>query len=333
MSASVPAEFFRQLATYLEAGVPIIRALEGLSTQGPRAARRVSAGIAAEITRGDTFAEAVKRRPRVFSTSQIALIAAGEQSGQLSQTLARLAAALEQSGRFRRRLWISLLYPILVYHAGVIIVTGIRSLLNFSADGLRLQFNPAAGAVVLLLGFGPVYGLLTAFWLGGRAARRVRAAAWLRDRLVAFIPVLGALARFLAIARFARTLEGLYHAGVAVPRGLELAAAGCGNELLRRPLDTAATAVQAGDEPIIALTAALPHDAVAMLATGFESGHLDEMLIKIAETYEDRAANRARVLGIVAPLLLLFAIGAVLVFFIISIFAGYLNEVNQLLQD
>ena len=70
-----------------------------------------------------------------------------------------------------------------------------------------------------------------------------------------------------------------------------------------------------------------------MLATGFESGHLDDMLIKIAEAYEERVGNRAKVLSIVAPLLLMLAIGGMLVYFIITIFAGYLNELNQLLQD
>ena len=148
------------------------------------------------------------------------------------------------------------------------------------------------------------------------------------------LPLFGKLHHRLALARFARALEALYTAGIGLPEGLRNAAEASGDVALARQVHTAAGAMAEGGDPAQALAVVrrLPADVTAMLATGLESGKLDEMLQHVAAKQEDAAAATAKVLAVLAPVLAMLVIGGLLVYFILSFFLqGYLQPIQELL--
>ena len=308
----------RSAATLLGAGLPLDRVLAFTAahaghTDFSKALRQVRRAVQG----GASLADAMAQHPRYFDPLFVATVSAGESSGALETVFNQVSEHLEESAELRSQVRSALLYPVLmavVGTLGVIVLLGFviprfAAILSDVGGSLPLttRFLMMASAVVtkgwwawLLLAALVAYGLPTL--LARPAARR----RWHAVRLD--LPWVGDLERKYVTSRFARTLGLVLRSGIPVLPALKIARASAGNVVVREGLDRAAAAVSEGSALAPALTNTLPPLAVQMIAVGEESGHLEELCLRVADTYdgEVRRALRTAVALIEPAMILLF---------------------------
>lgn len=304
----------QQLATLLQAGLGIDRALEIAATALDRAHDRERLGDVLERVRGGaTLADAIAAQPGMVPKFYVGMVRAGEAGASLDRTLRHLAAFLERSHAVKEQIRSALIYPAIVLVAGSI---SVALLFGFVVPRFRPLFEQAGAALPfaaeLVLGvadFMEDWGwwlLLALLALGIGAAVRLgdpaRRAGW--DRRVLRLPVLGALATKLEMSRLARTLGTLLQNGVPPLGALAIARETSRNAVFAAALDGVAERVKEGKglaEPL-AESGIVPSLAVHLVRVGEETARLEEMLLKIAEIYEeDSRRGIERLLALLVP--------------------------------
>ncbi|AHG91939.1 Type II secretion system F domain-containing protein [Gemmatirosa kalamazoonensis] len=316
--------FTRALAALLRAGVPLDRALRFAADQAahPSVAEAADA-VRRDVQAGAGLAESLGRHPAVFGRLYVATVAAGEEAGALAPAAERLADYLDEDAELRAQIRGALLYPAImgvVAGVGVLVlmlavVPRFVALLGETGGALPLSTRALVAVSRALIGWWWVW---LALLVGGAAWAR----AWLatsanRARFDAARlrwPVVGPLERALAAARVTRTLGLLLRAGTRVVPALRIAAAAAPNRALATGVERAAVDVGRGERVAAALAPVLPPLAAQLVAAGEESGRLDELCLRAADTYdaEVRRALRTAV-GLVEPALIVL-FGAVVGF-------------------
>jgi len=319
------SHFYRQLATLLDAGVQPGRALQILIDQRSGPARKVALKMQAAVREGHSFAECCRQSPGVFPPLHVLLIEAGELSGRLDVMLVRLADTLDQAARLRGELVTRLLYPALVLHVAV----GVQAIVKLFLESGMAALRQAA------LGFGLIYGCALAIWLAWKLIQRVPALHLFVSAVAYYTPVLHGVLHSIGTARFARTCEALYHAGIPMPKTIQTAAEASGNIVLQRQILRAVPIVREGGNAAEALssTGAFSPTVASMLHTGSESGRLDAMLLRIADQAELQANTSLERLGKVIPVILYLFVAAWVAYLIYDLFVrDYLKTINDLLN-
>lgn len=308
----------RSAATLLGAGLPLDRVLGFTAAHvGHPELSEALKQVRRSVQGGASLADALMEHPRYFDSLFVATVSAGESSGALETVFQRLAEHLEESAELRSQVRSALLYPALmavVGSLGVIILLGfvIPRFAAILADvGGSLPFSTrllmTASAVVtqgwwawLLLATAAAYAIPTAL---ARPALRRR---WHGTRLE--LPWAGDLERKYVTARFARTLGLVLRSGIPVLPALKIARTSAGNLVIQDGLERAAAAVSEGSALAPALTSTLPPLAVQLIAVGEESGHLEELCLRVADSYdtEVRRSVRTAVALIEPAMILLF---------------------------
>src|SRR5437879_8094129 len=304
--------FTQQLATLFEAGVPLDRALailEDLSL-GPRL-RVIVADLLRSVRGGASLSEALaKHHPRPFSRLYINMVRAGEQGGVLEVTLRRLAEFLESRAAFTEALVSALAYPVVIFSVGI---GAIICLMTFVIPRFATIFADLGQAVPL-----PTQILLwvsagfQAYWwvgviviLAGVLAWRVWTGSpqgmirW--DQMLLGLPLIGSLALKIETARFARTLGTMLKSGVPVMSALAVVGDTMTNQAIGRAVDRLADGVKRGGTIAAGMQAEgqFPSLAIHMVRVGEETGRLEDMLLKVAETFEgDVKKEIKRVMGL-----------------------------------
>jgi general secretion pathway protein F len=307
----------RNAATLLGAGVPIDRMLaftsqhaahEGL-TEAVRAVRRAVQG-------GSTFADALAQQPQYFDALFVVMVSAGESSGALEVVFEQLSQQLEEGQELQSQVQSTLLYPVIM---AVVACIGVGVLLGFVIPRFAAVLGDMGGTLPfstrLLLGISTVLthgwwvwlGLLAAagYFIPTLLARPDVRRRWHAARLA--WPVVGDIELKFSTARLARTLGLLLKSGVPALPALKIARASATNIIVQEGMDRAATALSEGSALAPALTGTMPPLAVQMMAVGEESGRLDELCLRIADTYdgEVRRAMRTAV-TLIEPAMILF---------------------------
>ena len=308
----------RDLATLLNAGLPLDRALEmliGLAIAPPVAA--LLQGVRDDVRGGKALSQALDARREVFSRFYVNIVRAGEAGGALGLVLARLAETMERNKELRENVKSALIYPtILVGVAAVSVVILLIYVVpqfetTFAQAGKALPFSTA---VVVALGaffrhwwWAVLLGivLFVLWWRRHIRHPRVRR-RW--DERVLGMPLVGDLVRKLEVARFARTLATLLGNGVTLLAGLSIVKETMGNGVLAEALDGVTARLREGrgfGRPL-AETGLYPRLATQMILVGEESGRLEEMLVRVADIY-DREVQLAikRFLAVLEPALIL----------------------------
>lgn len=309
--------FYIGLSNLIHAGISLKTSLETLAGQiENKKLREAVGGLSRSVEAGQSFSEALSHEPRLFPNLFLNMVRAGEASGKLDMILARYAAYMEEQAELRQKIQGALFYPLILLAAGLgvtlVIVTFIIP--QFAEIFLRTGITlPLPTLVLYRLGMG-----LKQFWVsmilfflaGGFGLQYFSGTAWGRfqlDRLILKLPLFGHLARKAAISRFGRTFGMLLRAGVPILDSLEIVRGVVGNEVLGRVLERVREAVEKGERvsESLALSGEFPPDTVQLIAVGEETGHLDEMLSKIADIY-DRAVGYAvkKLTLLLEPLLL-----------------------------
>ena len=333
----------RQLASLLAARLPLERALGAVVEQADRGlVRDRLAAVRAEVVGGQTFAQALARHPKDFPEVYRALVAAGEQSGDLARVMDRLADYVEARSALGQRIALAFVYPIIVtlVAIGVIVallayvvpqVVGVfaqtRQQLPFLTVSLIATSDFVRGWCLWVLAAAIAAGAVFRAALRGPAFRR----AW-HARLLG-VPLAGRLIRGANTARFASTLGILAASGVPLIRALEAGAQTLGNDALRADVLDAIARVREGAPLSRALAAGghFPPMMVHMIASGEATGNLPEMLERTAATLSAETERRTVALTGILERLLILAMGGIVLLIVLAVLLPII-EINQLVR-
>jgi len=334
--------FTQQLATLFEAGVPLDRALailEDLSL-GPRL-RVIVADLLRSVRGGASLSEALaKHHPRPFSRLYINMVRAGEKGGVLEITLRRLAEFLESRAAFTEAIISALAYPVVVTAVGA---GAVVFLLTFVIPRFATIFSDLKQAIPLptqiLMA---VSGGLREYWWVGLILVFAAVLGWRmwtgspegrlqKDRTLLRLPHVGALMMKIETARFARTLGTMLKSGVPVLGALTVVGDMMSNQVVGRAVSRLSETVKRGGTLASGLAehANFPPLAIHMVRVGEETGRLEEMLLKTAETFEnDVRTELKRLIGLLEPAIIL--VMGVLVAFIVVAMLMAIFSINEI---
>ena len=321
IKASQLAVLTRQLATLIDAGMPLLRSLRVLSEQAEdRTAKRVLADLALAIENGSSLAEAVSQHPKTFNSLYVNMVKAGEVGGALEISLCRLAEFMEKAKKIRGKVTSAMFYPCAVMLVAiaiiVVLVTYVVPRFKQVFDGLlngaqlpaftRFIFDLSTTLTQHLPRVALVTVALAAI-LG--FALRSSFGRWIFDRFKLTMPILGPLFRKAAISRFARTLGTLISNGVPILQALTIVKETAGNVIVGGIISRVHEDVKQGEPiaPTLKTSGIFPAMVAGMVDVGEQTGALPEMLMKIADNYDDEVDNAASAMtSLLEPIMIVF---------------------------
>ncbi|OHE56741.1 MAG: pilus assembly protein PilC [Thermodesulfovibrio sp. RBG_19FT_COMBO_41_18] len=317
--------FTRQFATMIDAGLPLVQALEILSTQVEnKSFSKVLAQVKIDVESGSTYADALKKHPRVFSELYGNMVAAGEAGGILDTILNRLAAYIEKAMKLKKKVKGAMVYPAVVSSIAVMVIAVI---MIFVVPTFSKMFTSLGGTLPLptrivinlsnfIAGIGGllVAGAIVAIVVFIVQFRRTEKGQHITDKILLRLPIFGMLINKVAVAKFTRTLGTLVSSGVPILDGLEITAKTSGNKVVEYAIMEVRKAVMGGKTLAEPITKAkvFPPMVTHMIAVGESTGALDAMLGKIADFYDDEVdASVSNLTAMMEPMLMVFLGGAV----------------------
>lgn len=328
--------FSRQLATMVNAGIPLVQSLDILSEQMESLTfRQVVTTIRSDVEAGSSLSAALEKHPQIFTLLYTNMVKAGETSGMLDEILDRLAGYLEKSGSLQRKVKSAMVYPAVVslMALSITLVLLLKVIPTF-----KEIFSTLGGTLPLptqiLIGLSDTlrkYFLIAVIVMGliaagfGKLVQTKQGRAKF-DQLKLNIPVFGPLLRKVAVARFSRTLSTLIRSGVPILGALEIVGKTSGNVIIEYAVEKARIGIREGESisAPLAKSKAFPPMVTRMISVGEESGELEKMLTKIADFYEDQVdAAVSGLTSLIEPLIIAFlgiVVGSIVVAMFLPIF-------------
>jgi len=332
--------FTRQFSTMINAGLPLVQALDILAKQTEnKVLSSVTRDIVFDVESGHTVADALGKHPKAFSDLYVNMVAAGEAGGILDTILMRLATFMEKNDALVRKVKGAMIYPGVIMSVAVIAISVLLIFVipvfesMFAGVGLALPLPTriVIGASGFLRGF---------WWAVGAGAfgatmlfRRYYATSGGKltiDRLMLKMPVLGDVLRKSAVSRFTRTLGTLISSGVSILDGLEITAKTAGNRVIQDAIMQSRASIAGGDTIAAPLqkSAVFPPMVISMIAVGEQTGGLDEMLSKIADFYDEEVdAAVSGLLSLLEPLMIVF-LGVVVGGMVVAMYLPIFDMIN-----
>ena len=338
--------FTRQFATLTEAGLPLLRGLRILLKQEKHPAlREALSGMGEAVEGGSTFSEALAMYPHIFDKLFVNMVRAGEAGGVLELVLNRLAEFMEKTERVKNKIKSAMIYPIVVLVAAVGIVAFLmttvipkfeeifRDLLEGKSLPPLTLFVVTCSRVVKEHGLF-VVGIIAAVVVLLKMWRKTEKGRYAMDKFKLRAPIFGPLFTKTAVARFTRTLGTLLGAGVPILQALMIVRDTAGNDVIARAIQQVHDSVKEGDTMALPLEASgvFPTMVVSMVDVGEETGALPEMLIKIADNYDDEVDTAVEGLtSVIEPVMIIF-LAVVVGLIVISMFMPLISIMSQLSQ-
>ena len=322
----------RQLATLIDAGLPLLRSLNVLiAQQKPCKLKDVLREISSDIQSGSTFAEGLSKHPKGFDRLYVNMVRAGEVGGMLEVVLNRLAVFMERRQALKRKVRGALIYPIAV----VVIATGIVSFLLVKvvpvfADVFK-DFGgnlPAPTQFLMDAGDFMQYNwwlllvILSCIIITMKVLSKSKNFKRVWDRVILKIPLVGDMVTKVAVARFARTLGTLITSGVPILQALKITRDTIGNEVIQNAVQKVHDAIKEGDTIAAPLdeSKVFPAMVVNMIDVGEETGNLDAMLMKVADIYDSEVEAAVEgMLSLLEPVIII-VLGGIIGFIVISLY-------------
>ncbi len=319
MNSARKIYFYRQLATLLESGVNILRALELLAEQERGKLRSLLRDLHNAIESGSSFTQAVSLRKNVFSDFEINIIHSGEITGNLETSLHSITEYLEKTQKRGRRFFIGILYPLILLHAAILI----PPIVILFLEGLIPYLRAVSRSLVYMYMFFLL--VLTAL----KIIRRLASISALCDRILWVIPIVGGIIKKLGISRFATSLALSLRAGLNPDTALETCSKASGSAAIKlRVSESQKFLQQEGIAGVLKKTGIFPATMIEMALTGERSGKIDEMLLRIGSSLEDEANTAINILLVVLPVLIYLAVAAYIAYIIISSYVGYFQNIS-----
>ena len=323
----------RQLATMIDAGLPLVQCLDILGSQTENKTLATVVGqVRSDVESGATFADALKKHPKVFDNLYVNMVAAGEAGGILDTILQRLAAYMEKFAKIKRQIKSAMIYPSVILFVAVsvvalLMVVVVPMLANMFAD--MGQALPLPTRIVIAIsnflkgwgGLGTLIGII-AFFVGLKQFRKTEKGLRMTDAFALKVPVAGSLIQRVAVAKFTRTLGTLLTSGVPILEGLLIVSRTAGNKVVEESIVTTRQSVSEGKTLAEPLSKAkvFPAMVVQMISVGEATGALDNMLNKIADFYDDEVdSGVAALTSMLEPMLMIF-LGVTVGFVIVAMY-------------
>jgi type IV pilus assembly protein PilC len=313
--------FTRQLATLVNAGLPLVRGLKVLGRQEKNPMlRKALADMGDAIESGSNFAEALVQHPRIFDKLYVNMVKAGEVGGVLDKVLVSLAEFMEKVQKIKNKVKSAMTYPIVVLTMALAILTFLMIVIipkfeKIFADIMQGKPLPALTRAVTVVSknfvvVGPAMLLVVgAIVVALKFWKKTPKGAYAIDWTKLHMPLFGSLFMKSSIARFTRTLGELMDSGVPVLQALTIVGETSGNAVIETAVHVVHDAVKEGENiaPTLASTGIFPPMVISMVEVGEETGELPNMLRRIADNFEDEVDNAvAGLTSIIEPLLIVF---------------------------
>jgi|ETNmetMinimDraft_15_1059895.scaffolds.fasta_scaffold00211_7 type IV pilus assembly protein PilC len=324
--------FTRQLATLIDSGLPLLRGLTVLGKQEPNQVLRGTINsLADSVQSGSTFSESLAQHPRIFDKLYVNMVKAGELGGVLEVVLTRLAEYQEKAHKLKNKIVAAMVYPVIVMFIAVAILT---FLMLFIVPKFKEMFSDMGGAELptiskVVFGFSDfmmsqtpeflgklappnaVWILFALFgvWLIFQFWGRTKGGRRILDTIKLRIPLFGEIQRKSAVSRFSRTLGTLVTSGVPILQALNITKETAGNVVISEAINKVHESVKEGESIVQPLQASkvFPSMVISMVDVGEETGQLPEMLLKIADVYDDEVDNAVTALtSVLEPIMIVF---------------------------
>ena len=333
--------FTRQLSTMINAGLPITEALLILRSQSKRSMQKIVAQILADIEAGESLSGSIKKHPKLFSPTYIALVRSGEVGGVMDTVLVRLAENLEKQQEFNSKVKGAMIYPVIIVIGMVVVsfvmmIFVIPRLLSLYADfnaKLPLPTLILIGITNFFLKFWPVIfvlvGIAFYFFKLYKATPKGRRKV---DELIFKIPVFGSLQRQIILTELTRTLALMVGAGVPILEALNITAGVVGNTVISEALQDSAKMVEKGFPIAFSFgkhPEAFPFLLSQMVAVGEETGKMDEVLTKISHIFEVESDEEVKGLTAAIEPIVMVVLGLGVGFLVIAVILPIYNLTSQ----
>ena len=315
--------FTRQLATLIDSGLPLLRSLTVLEKQEPNPVLKATISHLAEnVQSGSTFSESLAQHPRIFNKLYVNMVKAGELGGVLEIVLNRLAEYQEKAQKLKNKIVSAMVYPVIVMFIAVailiflmiFIVPKFKEMFANTDQELPLISKIVFGTSEFMLArpfvVPNVVFILVAFGLiiaGFNMWGRTKGGRKVIDSMKLHLPVLGDIQRKSAVSRFSRTLGTLVTSGVPILQALNITRDTAGNVVISQAIEKVHEAVKEGETIVTPLQASgvFPSMVISMVDVGEETGQLPEMLLKVADVYDDEVDNSVTALtSILEPIMI-----------------------------
>lgn len=338
--------FTRQLATLVDAGLPLMRGLRILLKQEKNPAlREALTGMGESVEGGSTFSESLGGYPRIFDDLFVNMVKAGEAGGVLEVVLLRLAEFMEKAERIKNKIKAAMIYPCVVMFFAVVILSFMMvmvipkfkeifdDLLGGQALPVLTQFVINASSMVtkhwpILIGV--IVGTVVGIKMWGKTAK----GRYAMDLIKLKVPLFGRLFRMTAVARFSRTLGTLMSSGVPVLQALNIVRDTSGNKVVARAIQRIHDNVKEGETMSVPMESSgvFPSMVVSMVDVGEETGALPEMLLKIADNYEDEVDTAVEGLTSIIEPLLIVMMAVIIGVIVIAMFYPLIKIIGDMAQ-
>jgi type IV pilus assembly protein PilC len=336
--------FTRQLATLIDAGLPLLRSLNTLSKQERNPVMRTTmANIAEAVESGSTFSEALAQHPFIFNKLYINMVKAGELGGVLEIVLARLAEFQEKAQKIKGKVVSAMVYPIVVLCIAMIIMSG---LLIFIVPKFQQVFHDALPGQPLpditnfVIGVSQVFvhqwylifGGILVVVVGLKAFAATPVGQSVIDRSVLRLPIFGDLLQKTAIARFSRTLGTLISSGVPILQALNITRETAGNVVVANAIAKIHDSVKEGESVVGPMegSGVFPPMVTSMVQVGEETGQLPDMLVKVADVYEGEIDNVVTALTSVLEPIMIVMLAVIVGTIVLALFLPMVKLINGL---
>jgi type IV pilus assembly protein PilC len=343
VSSKQLTQFTRQMSTLQDAGLPILRSLRILEGQTkPGVLKNALQDIVEDVEAGSTLSEAMEKHPKAFDSLYVHTVRAGEAGGVLDQILRKLAEFMEKAMALKRRIIGALIYPIMVIGIAVMILTLIMIVIVPKFVTIFDKFNIKGGMpgptklLIAVSGFvGSHWYLLPVVPLGLYAAARLlrssKGGRYAVDSFLLKVPIVGSLINRTAVARFARTLGTLIASGVPILEALNITRSTIGNEVVSRALTQVHDSIREGESIAGPLRQSGVVDPIVvnMVDVGEETGELDKMLIKVADTYDEEVDHLVvSLVNAMEPVMIIF-LGSTIGFIVVALFLPLVTLIQE----
>jgi type IV pilus assembly protein PilC len=339
--------FTRQLATLIDSGLPLLRSLNVLAKQErDKLMKNTIIKLADSVQSGSTFSDALALHPRIFNNLYVNMVKAGEVGGVLELVLNRLSEFQEKAAKIKNKVMAAMVYPGIVMTMAIGIMT---FLLIFIVPRFELIFHDILGdkplppATRFVIGVSDfmqhhgviLFGAIVAIVIVYKLIGRTRRGRLLIDNFKLRMPLFGNLNRKTAISRFARTLGTLVTSGVPILQALNITRETAGNAAIALAIARVHDSVKEGESIVQPLEASktFPPMVVSMVDVGEETGKLPEMLLKIADVYDDEVDNAVAALtSALEPIMIVF-LALVVGTIVLALFTPLISIITGLQQQ
>lgn len=340
--------FTRQLATMLDAGLPLLLSLRTLYEQCGRSVRyrclkKILKDVVRDVEGGMSLSEALEFHPRSFSRLYVGLVRAGEASGAMEEVLNRLAEYIEKSERMKKKVKAGMTYPVVVLTIAVAITLG---LMIFIVPRFAEMFDellegvPLPGLTLMVVGISNMlvsnakglFGSLFVLAFLAKLILRTKWGTYMFDWAIVTVPPINGLVVKTSVGRFCATLGTLLDAGVPILDALQIVGETSTNEIMRRTVHRVYNSVTEGEKFATPLEGAklFPGMVVRMIDIGEQTGSLPDMLKRIARNYDEEVENTLEALiSLIEPLMIVF-LAVVIGGIVMALFLPLIKIIEQL---